>query len=153
MKFKKLLLVAIMVASMVAMTACGSDGDVETPITDETGTVETDDQVVDTDDEAVDTDDEVVPVDGKYTGTATTTDGTGEIEVELTILDSKIQDLQVLAQEGIEIDQNTIESFKAEILENQSLEDLALEGVSGLEDEIYVLLQASVNAYNMSLIS
>lgn len=144
MKFKKLLLLAIMVASMVAMTACGSDGDVETPITDETGTVETDDQVVDTDDE-------VVPVDGTYTGTATTTDGTGEIEVELTLVDSKIQDLQVVAQEGIEIDPNTIEEFKEEIIQNQSLADLALEGVSGLENEIYVLLQASINAYNMSI--
>lgn len=153
MKFKKLLLVAIMVTGMVAMTACGSEGDVETPITEETENVEIDDEVVDTEDEAVDTDDEVVPVDGTYTGTATTTDGTGEIEVELTILDSKIQDLKVVAQEGIEIDPNTIEDFKVEIIENQSLEDLALEGASGLENEIYVLLQASINAYNMSIIS
>jgi uncharacterized protein with FMN-binding domain len=156
MKFKKLLLVAIMVASMVAVTACGGtpeaeqpEDNTETPVID--GDVENDGEVED--DAEVENDEEVaIPKDGTYTATAATPDENGEIEVEITVLDSKIQDFNVKGQEGIEIEEATIESFKAAIIGKESPEDIALEEISGDEQEINVLMQASVNAYILSLV-
>lgn len=153
MKFKKLVLVAIMVASMVAVTACG--GTPETPETEQPE-VNTENPVTDgdvEDDAEVENDEEVaIPKDGTYTATAATPDENGEIEVEITVLDSKIQDFNVKGQEGIEIEEATIESFKAAIIGKESPEDIALEEISGDEQEINVLMQASVNAYILSLV-
>lgn len=153
MKLKKLLLVAIMVASMVAVTACG--GTTDTPETEQPE-VNTENPVTDGDvenDAEVENDEEVAtPKDGTYTATAATSDGNGEIEVEITVLNSKIQDFNVNEQEGIEIEEATIESFKAALIEKESPEDIALEEISGDEQELSILMQAVVNAYISSLI-
>lgn len=140
MKFKRLLLIAIMIASMAVMTAC-SGGSSEAPTTDESETVE-----------ETETGEEVVPKDGTYTASATASDGSGEIEVEIVVEGSSVKDFQVKTQEGIEIDEATIEDFKVELLDKQSPENVVLEEISGEEQQISILMNAYVNAYILSLI-
>lgn len=153
MKLKKLLFVGIMAISMVAFTACsGADeGEItEPPIANEAPDGVTDPA---TEGEVVEpgASGEIVAKDGTYTGTGTTQDGKGKIDIELTVIDSQIKDFQVTGQDGIEIAEETVESFKTQLLDKQAFEDVTIEEVTGEPQEVDLLMQASFDAYMQAI--
>lgn len=145
MKFKKVLFVAIIATTMMAIVACGDvpDGDNtpginEDPITNGAN----ENEAIKPEPSGV----EVVAQDGTYTGFANTLDEKGQIEVELTIVDSQVTDFQVTEQEGIELTETTIENFRVQLMSNKPINETL-----GDQDEVDLLMQASISALNQSI--
>ncbi|ABR46775.1 hypothetical protein Amet_0548 [Alkaliphilus metalliredigens QYMF] len=153
-KFKKLLFIGVLAVSMVTLAACGGGAE-DSPWEDDANENEIGIEEPVTNNEpsqAEYSEEEMVPTDGTYTAMGMTQDEQGQIEVELTVVDAQINDFKVIAQDGIELDESTVESFRAELLNNKAIEYFSVDEVSGEPQEIDVLMQATLEAYLQALL-